>query len=360
MIHNMADLRLSLHTDDDGGGVRITKVNYVALGPDEEVLFPESLVVGVWGGDGGGGGDAAGNFGVRRAEGGQVEVLVEWSDGEEGEEEEEEFESPLVTPGKSLHPHHDPGRTTAGFAAKTASHLIKQFCGLLFETRVGVGARSRNRNKDKNAHPRRQIFPALLAAGPGARAGEIPSPPLLAPPPFQQIPIHYTNIYIPPHDPNPSSTSPSPAHACPPTILSNIPKDTDVVFILRGGGCKFSDKLSAIPFGARLERLRWVIFIDDGMLPTRPILDEPQPQPVGFELGAGAGEERREGNRVGVVMARGRGLVDRVFAGKGNVTGVSVLSAWEIWVASGGSGGVEVGGAGGGRRKVGNARVVRG
>ncbi|RPB26615.1 seven-hairpin glycosidase, partial [Terfezia boudieri ATCC MYA-4762] len=47
-INNMDDLRLGFVVDEDSGMVGITKVNYVPLGRDEEVLFPESLVVGVW------------------------------------------------------------------------------------------------------------------------------------------------------------------------------------------------------------------------------------------------------------------------------------------------------------------------
>ncbi|KAF8417508.1 glycoside hydrolase [Tirmania nivea] len=442
-INNMDDLRLSFVVDEDSRGVRITKVNYVPLGRDEEVLFPESLMVGIWDGDG------DGHFGIRKEDGGGAEVVMKWGDEAEGEElmegegkgdgignrvvevadesgyrydEEESMnrflrgnkdadgdangdeadelvseynplssaslsESTLVHPTtektpkpkkkKLIQPQGDSNQGL-GFAAKTASQLIKQIHS--FQREFEKLFEPTNRPLP-NPPPRIQTFQALIATGPGA--GDIPTPPspnkrknanakpiypALSPPQ-----IYYTNIYIPPHIPPPQETltpnrSPSSlAHACPPTLLSDIPPDTEVLMMLRGGGCKFSDKLKAIPPHLTQLKLKLVVFVDNEVTTkgglTRPLLDEPQPWMQ--ERREWKGKGKGGGEVVGVVMARGRDLVEGVFGewgGEGRsrrrkVRGMSVFPRWEVW-ARGIS--EEGAGAGGGRRKVKNARIVRG
>ena len=152
--------------------------------------------------------------------------------------------------------------------------------------------------------------------------------------------------------------------------------------ILRGGGCKFSDKLKAIASPThdhhyrRLAELKLVVFVDhgdDGILGgalTKPLLDEPQPWAEGWD-----GEEEGErGRSVGVVMARGRELLEGMFGGgvggegrqnkrqrRRGVKGVGVRLRWEVWVGVRmiSAEGDEARG-GGERRKVSNARVVEG
>lgn len=432
----MDDLRLGFVVDEDSGMVGITKVNYVPLGRDEEVLFPESLVVGVWEGEG------DGHFGVRREVEGGVEVVIEWTgegDGEElieGDGEDDglenrvdavaEFESgyrcleesverfldrdgkagadgvidryeaeelgsgdsprlevsPPAHPAAEQKPKQkkkrenmiqppDDSNQGLGFAAKTASQLIKQIHSFQREFEKLL-----NRPLP-HPPPRIQVFPGLIATGPGV--GGIPTPPshqqksksTLKPiyPPISLPLIQYTNIYIPPQDTLTSSQSPQfPAHACPPTVLPDIPPDTEVLILLRGGGCKFSDKLKSIPSHLSLSRLKLVIFVDNEMMGelTRPLLDEPKSWIEQREKGKGGGEP------VGVVMARGADLVEGVFGGsisRGNgrrrrrkVSGVSVLPRWEVWVGgfNAEEGGAGIGAEGRGRKKVRNAKVVRG
>ncbi|KAF8419627.1 hypothetical protein BGX38DRAFT_1147432 [Terfezia claveryi] len=335
----MDDLRLGFVVDEDSGIVGITKVNYVPLGRDEEVVFPESLVVGVWEEEGEGLGilGLGGRFleeSVKRFLDGDRKAGADGSIDRYEAEELGSGDSPPLEESLSAHPTAeqkpkqekkreniiqlpDDSNQGLGFAAKTASQLIKQIHS--FQREFEKFFEPANRSLPKPP-PRIQVFPGLIATGPGV--GEIPTPPshqqksklTLKPiyPPISPPHIHYRNIYIPPQD-TLTSTHPSqsPAHACPPTVLTDIPPDTEVLILLRGGGCKFSDKLKSIPSHLSLSRLKLVIFVDNettGEL-TRPLFDEPQSW---IEQG---GKGKGGGKAVGVVMARGAELVEGVFGG---------------------------------------------